>query len=101
MDWPGRPDGLTQPVGRDGNRNPQGGYSSLKEWVRGTAEDAKEGGSNGVAPHENAARCHESPGGSLVGAGGGRYLALGRLPGGIRGHDVAVGQVHARRRPVL
>ena len=31
----------------------------------------------------------------------GWYLALGRLPGGIRGHDVAFGQVHARRRPVL
>ena len=28
-------------------------------------------------------------------------LAVGRLPGGIRGHDVALGQVHARRRPVL
>src|SRR5271166_4415386 len=70
--------------------------SSLQGWVRGTVEDAKEGGSNGVAPHGIAARCHESPGGALVGAGGGRYLALGRLPGRIRGHDLALRQVHAR-----
>src|SRR5271157_6094030 len=70
--------------------------SSLQEWVRGTVEDAKEGGSNGVAPHGIAARCYASPGGALVGAGGGRYLALSRLPSGICGHDLAFGQVHAR-----
>ncbi len=93
---------LTQPVGRDRKRRtPHGGRTSLKEWVRGAAGDAKEGGSNGVAPHEIDASRHEPSGGALVGTGGGWYLALGRLPGGIRGHDVAVGQVHARRRPIL
>jgi len=70
-------------------------------WVKGTAEDAKEGGNNVVAPHENTARVHEATRGALVGAGIGRDPALGRLPGGIRGHDVAFGQVHARRRSIF
>ena len=37
----------------------------------------------------------------LVSAGDGLDLALDRLPGGIRGHDIAFGQVHARRRSVF
>ena len=37
-----------------------------RDWVRGTAEDAKEGGSSGVAPHTVDASCHESSAGALV-----------------------------------
>ncbi len=81
-----------------GSRNglPDGGFTSLKEWVRGTAEDAKEGGNYGAAPHEIAARVHEATRGATVGAGLGLDHGFGRLPGGIRGHDVAFGPLHAR-----
>jgi hypothetical protein len=36
--------------GRDQEWTPDGGIASLKEPVRGTAEDAKEGGNDGFAP---------------------------------------------------
>jgi hypothetical protein len=45
MDWCGRARG-----GRDQEWTPDGGIASLKEPVRGTAEDAKEGGNDGFAP---------------------------------------------------
>jgi hypothetical protein len=64
-------------------------------WVKGSAEDAKEGGNNVVAPHKNTASVRDATRGALVGAGNGRDPALGRLPGGIRGHDLAFGQVYA------
>jgi hypothetical protein len=76
--------------------SPTAVLASLMEWVRGTAADAKEGGSYGVARDEFAARVHEATRGALDSAGDGLDLALGRLPGGIRGHDLADRQVHAR-----
>jgi hypothetical protein len=67
--------------GRDQEWTPDGGIASLKDRVRGAAEDAKEGGSYGVAPQEIAARVHEATRGALDSAGDGLDLALGRLPG--------------------
>jgi hypothetical protein len=57
--------------GRDQEWTPDGGIASLKERVRGAAEDAKEGGSYGVAPHEFAARVHEATRGAFDSAGDG------------------------------
>jgi hypothetical protein len=75
---------------------PNGGHVSLKDWMGGTAEDAKEGGNYGAAPQEIAAKFHEAARGAKFGAGLGLDHGFGRLPGRIRGHDAAYGPVHAR-----
>src|ERR1035441_1820403 len=82
--------------GRDQEWTPDGGLVPSRDRVRGTAGDAKEGGSDGFAPDEIAARVHEAARGALVGVGDGLDLALGRLPGGIRRDDLALGPIHAR-----
>ena len=65
-------------------------------WVKGTAEDAKEGGNNVVAPHEITARVHEATRGALVAlAMGGILPSVGcqveyagmTLPSGKYMHD--------------
>src|SRR5262249_55687829 len=66
---------------------------SIDGWSRGAADFAKEGGDNGVAPQEDAARVQEAACGALVGTGPGRDPARGRLPGGIWRDDAAVGPV--------
>ena len=81
--------------GRDQEWTPDGEVPS-RARARGTAGDAKEGGSDGFAPDEIAARVHEAASGALVGIGGGLDHAFGRLPGGIRRDDVAIGPIHAR-----
>jgi hypothetical protein len=81
--------------GRDQEWTPDGGLVPSIARVKMTAGDAKEGGSDGFAPDENAARVHKAARGAMVGLGDGHDPAVGRLPGGVCRDDVALGPVYA------
>ena len=95
-----RPGETEQPAGSDGRENrtglPDGGFASQTGCVKGPPKTPRRVETMGLPQMRSPRGSTKRRVAALVGAGSGRDLALGRLPGGIRGHDTAFRQVHAR-----